>query len=75
MERVHDLLAQGELRRFNFQKLIANRNDTVANAQMLLRLKWLENEIIKNRDLNRRYHTDNKVVVAIDEAHLFIDEK
>ena len=42
---------------------------------MLLLLKWLENEIIKNRDLNRRYHTENKVVVVIDEAHLFIDEK
>lgn len=60
---------------FNFQKLIANRNDTISNAQMLLLLKWLENEIIKNRDMNQRNHTDYKVVVAIDEAHLFIDEK
>lgn len=60
---------------FNFQKLLANKNDVIANAQMLLVLKWLENEIIKNRDFNLKYHTSRKLVVAIDEAHLFIDEK
>ena len=60
---------------FNFQKLIANRNDVTSNAQMLLLLKWLENEVIKNRDLNMLNHTNNKIVIAIDEAHLFIDEK
>ena len=42
---------------------------------MLLLLKWLENEVIKNRDLNMLNHTNNKIVIAIDEAHLFIDEK
>ena len=60
---------------FNFQKLIANRNDVTSNAEMLLLLKWLENEVIKNRDLNILNHSDNKIVIAIDEAHLFIDEK
>ncbi|MCD7729456.1 MAG: ATP-binding protein [Clostridia bacterium] len=60
---------------FNFQTLIANKNNTVANAQMLLVLKWLDNEIIKNRDFNIKHNTDRKVVVVIDEAHVFIDTK
>ncbi len=60
---------------FNFQKLLANKNDVTANAQMLLVLKWLENEVIKNREYNVRHKTTRKIVVAIDEAHLFIDEK
>ena len=33
---------------FNFQSLLANKNGVIANAQMLLVLKWLDNEIIKN---------------------------
>ena len=60
---------------FNFQTLLANKNNTVANAQMLLVLKWLDNEIIKNRDFNIKHGTDRKVVVVIDEAHVFIDTK
>jgi hypothetical protein len=60
---------------FNFQSLLANKNNTVANAQMLLVLKWLDNEIIKNRDYNMRFGTNRKIVIAIDEAHVFIDEK
>ncbi len=60
---------------FNFQSLLANKNNTVANAQMLLVLKWLDNEIIKNRDYNIRYQADRKVIVVIDEAHVFIDSK
>lgn len=60
---------------FNFQSLLANKNNTVANAQMLLTLKWLDNEIIKNRDYNLKYHANRKIVVVIDEAHVFIDPK
>lgn len=60
---------------FNFQSLLANKNNTIANAQMLLVLKWLDNEIIKNRDYNIRYHGNRKIVVVIDEAHVFIDSK
>lgn len=60
---------------FNFQSLLANRNNTVANAQMLLVLKWLDNEIIKNRDYNIKYHENRKIIVIIDEAHVFIDTK
>ena len=60
---------------FNFQSLLANKNNTVANAQMLLVLKWLDNEVIKNRDYNLKYHAQRKIIVVIDEAHVFIDEK
>lgn len=60
---------------FNFQSLLANRNGTIANAQMLLVLKYIDNEIIKNRDYNTKYGLHRKVVVVIDEAHVFIDTK
>ena len=60
---------------FNFQSLLANQNNTIANAQMLLVLKWLNNEIIKNRDYNMKYNAQRKVIIVIDEAHVFIDEK
>lgn len=60
---------------FNFQSMLANRNNTIANAQMLLVLKYLDNEIIKNRDYNLKYRANRKIVVVIDEAHVFIDTK
>ena len=60
---------------FNFQSLLANKNGVIANAQMLMVLKWLDNEIIKNRDFNLKHETNRKIVVAIDEAHVFIDPK
>ena len=60
---------------FNFQSLLANRNNTVANAQMLLVLKYIDNEIIKNRDYNLKYGLNRKIIVVIDEAHVFIDTK
>lgn len=60
---------------FNFQSMLANRNSTIANAQMLLVLKYLDNEIIKNRDYNLRYRAARKIIIVIDEAHVFIDSK
>ena len=60
---------------FNFQAMLSNRNTTIANAQMLLVLKYIDNEIIKNRDYNTKYGLKRKVVVVIDEAHVFIDAK
>ncbi len=60
---------------FNFQSLLANKNNTIANAQMLLVMKWLDNEVIKNRDFNAKHGTDRKIIVVIDEAHVFIDSK
>ena len=60
---------------FDFQSLLANKNGTIANAQMLLVLKWLDNEIIKNREYNMLYGAKRKIVIVIDEAHVFIDDK
>ena len=60
---------------FNFQSMLANRNTLIANAQMLLVLKYIDNEIIKNRDYNLKYGINRKIVVVIDEAHVFIDTK
>lgn len=60
---------------FNFQSLLSNRNAIIANGQMLLVLKYIDNEIIKNRDYNIRNNMNRKVIVVIDEAHVFIDEK
>ena len=60
---------------FNFQSLLANKNNIIANAQMLLILKWLDNEIIKNREYNLKNNTNRKIIIVIDEAHVFIDSK
>jgi len=60
---------------FDFQTLLANRNTTIANAQMLLVLKYIDNEISKNRDYNEKFGLNRKIVVVIDEAHVFIDSK
>lgn len=70
---------------FNFQTLLANNNNDIANAQMLLIVRWLNNEIIKNKDFNDKYYPDpgngqtnpnaRKIIIAIDEAHVFIDPK
>jgi len=60
---------------FNFQSLLANKNNVIANAQMLLILKWLDNEIIKNRDYNIKNNSSRKIIIVIDEAHVFIDSK
>lgn len=48
---------------------------SIANAQMLLVLKWLDNEIIKNREYNELNNTNRKIIIVIDEAHVFVDEK
>ena len=58
---------------FNFRSLLANRNQVIANAQMLLVFKYLDNEIIKNKDFNERFNVDRKIVIAVDEAHVFIN--
>lgn len=60
---------------FNFQSLLANNAGAVANAQMLLIMRWLNNEVINNKDYNAKYHTNRKIIVVIDEAHVFIDPK
>ena len=60
---------------FSFRSLLANRNEVIANAQMLLVFKYLDNEIIKNKDFNDKYSANRHIVVAVDEAHVFINPK
>lgn len=64
---------------FNFQSLIANNNSLLTNAQMLLVFRYLNQEIINNKDFNSKYHPDGKntrkIVIVIDEAHIFINPK
>jgi len=64
---------------FNFQSLIANNNSLLTNAQMLLVFRFLNNEIINNKDFNSKYHADGKntrkIIIVIDEAHIFINPK
>ena len=73
------ILTDENLITFNFQTLFASKNNKLANAQMLLVFKYLNNEIINNKDFNKQYYekTGNdikrQVVIAVDEAHMFID--
>ena len=59
---------------FNFQSLFANKNNVVANAQMLLVFRFIEQEIINARELNRN-GSNLRTMIVCDEAHLFIDSK
>ncbi len=60
---------------FNFQSLVAGNNAQVTNAQMLLVFRYLNNEIINNKDFNRKYRKNRKIIIAVDEAHIFINPK
>lgn len=60
---------------FNFQSLLGNNNQVIANAQMLIIFKYLMNEIIKNKDFNEKYRIKRKIIVAVDEAHMFINPR
>jgi DNA helicase HerA-like ATPase len=56
---------------FNFQSLFTSKNNTIANAQMLLIFRFIEQEIINKRKTNK----NEKTMIVIDEAHMFIDHK
>lgn len=62
---------------FNFQNLFATKNVEVARAQMLLITKYLSQEIINVRELNRNRRDDDLLhpVLFFDEGYQFIDEK
>lgn len=59
----------------NFQSLFSNSNMKVANGQMLLILRFLMQEVIKNRNNNIANNEANTIVICIDEAHRFINPK
>ena len=59
---------------FDFQSLFANKNNVVANAQMLLVFRFIEQEVINARERNKNGENLHTMIVC-DEAHLFIDAK
>ena len=59
---------------FNFQSLFANKNNVVANAQMLLVFRFIEQEVINAREANKN-GKNLRTMIVCDEAHLFIDAK
>ena len=68
------LKVDADLIDFNFQSLFANKNNTVANAQMLLVFRFIEQEVINAREANKIGKNLRTLIIA-DEAHLFIDAK
>lgn len=68
------LKVNADLIDFNFQSLFANKNNTVANAQMLLVFRFVEQEVINAREANKSGKNLRTLIIA-DEAHLFIDAK
>lgn len=57
---------------FNFQSLLGSKNNVVANAQMLVIMRYLDQQIINIRELNRD-GADIHPFIAIDEGYNFID--
>ena len=68
------LKVNADLIDFNFQSLFANKNNTVANAQMLLVFRFIEQEVINEREANKSGKNLRTLIIS-DEAHLFIDAK
>ena len=60
---------------FDFKKMNDSKNDKVMNAQMMLVLRFLENEVSKNRERNLARGENRYIAIVVDEAHVFIDEK
>jgi hypothetical protein len=60
---------------FDFRKMTSSKNDMVMNSQMMLVLRFLENEVSKNRERNIAKHENHHVAIVVDEAHVFIDER
>ncbi|MBQ8909025.1 MAG: ATP-binding protein [Clostridia bacterium] len=60
---------------FNFQSLLAGNNPMLTSAQMLLVFKYIESEVINNKDYNDLHKTNRKIIVVVDEAHLYINPK
>lgn len=64
---------ENEFNVLNFQSLFANNNTHIANGQMLLLMRFLNQEVVKNRELNLHKGANKKIEIWIDEAHRFID--
>lgn len=61
---------------FNFQSIFGAKNKTVANAQILVVMRYLDMQIINIREMNRNGNGSIiHPVILLDEAYNFIDEK
>lgn len=60
---------------FDFQRLFANSNTEVCNAQMQLLMRLLMQETIKNKNHNEATGEKTRVVILVDEAHRYISPK
>lgn len=58
---------------FNFQSLFGAKNNIVANAQMLVIMRYLDQQIINIREINRTRDTKLHPFVVLDEGYNFID--
>lgn len=59
---------------FNFQSIFGAKNQTVANAQILVVMRYLDMQIINIREMNR--NGDGEVIhpfILLDEGYNFID--
>ena len=68
------LKTDADLIDFDFQSLFANKNNVVANAQMILIFRFIEQEVINAREKNKGGANLHTLIIA-DEAHLYIDPK
>ncbi|MCR5740929.1 MAG: ATP-binding protein [Gammaproteobacteria bacterium] len=57
----------------NFQSLFASNNTIIANGQMLLLMRFLMQEVIKNKRENELYNMNSNIQIVVDEAHQFIN--
>ncbi len=64
-----------DLIHFDFKKMTSSKNERVMNVQMMLVLRFLENEVSKNRERNLAKKENKYVAIVVDEAHVFIDER
>ena len=60
---------------FNFQSLLAGKNNVIANAQMLLVFNYIEQEIINIQKLNRQSGELIHPVLVTEEGYNFVDPK
>jgi type IV secretory pathway VirB4 component len=69
------LEASEDLVVFNFQSLFMSKNNVNANAQMLLVMRFLEQQITGIRDHNRNCSEADRLksLIAVDEGYLFVN--
>lgn len=69
------LVTSEKLTVFNFQSLFGARNNTVSNAQILVVMRYLDQQIINIREYNRATGNAVHPFIAVDEGYNYIDPK